>query len=99
VWLHTITKDQKRVVSQLRKWRLFKDGSVGNLSSPIVFGAPSWTFFAVVNYDALRVAAKHSFVEQTGLARAYVSKLQKAQRAAEKALDMSALIANSLNFC
>ena len=77
---------------------MFKDGSVGNLSSPIVFGAPSWTFFAVVNYDALRVAAKHSFVEQTGLARAYVSKLQKAQRAAEKALDMSALIANSLSF-
>jgi hypothetical protein len=55
-------------------------------------------FLAVVNYDALRVAAKHSFVEQTGLARAYVSKLQKAQRAAEKALDMSALIANSLSF-
>ena len=47
-------------------------------------------FFAVVNYDALRVAAKLSFVEQTGLARAYVSKLQKAQRAAEKALNMSA---------
>ena len=43
---------------------------------------------AVVNYDSLRASAKTSFVEQAGLVRTYVGKLQSAQRAAEKALDM-----------
>ena len=47
--------------------------------------------FAVVNYDSLRAAAKTSFAEQIVLTRHYVSKLQKAQRAAEKALDMFTL--------
>ena len=48
---------------------------------------------AVVSYDALRASAKISFAEQASLARTYVSKLQKAQRAAEKALDMFACLA------
>jgi hypothetical protein len=43
---------------------------------------------AVVNYDALRAEAKQSFAGQIGLVRSYVGKLQKAQRAGEKALDM-----------
>ena len=43
---------------------------------------------AVVSYDSLRASAKTSFAEQAGLVRTYVSKLQNAQRAAEKALDM-----------
>ena len=46
---------------------------------------------AVVNYDALRAEAKQSFASQIVAARAYVSKLQKAQRAGERALDMSLL--------
>ena len=45
-------------------------------------------FVAVVNYDALRAEAKQSFAAQIGVVRGYVGKLQKAQRAAEKALDM-----------
>ena len=48
--------------------------------------------FAVVSYDALRASAKTSLAEQASLARTYVSKLQKAQRAAEKALDMCAFL-------
>lgn len=47
--------------------------------------------FAVVNYDSFRAAAKTSFAEQIELTRHYVSKMQKAQRAAEKALDMFTL--------
>ena len=50
---------------------------------------------AVVSYDALRASAKASFAEQSSLARAYVGKLQNAQRAAEKALDMSARLDNA----
>merc|ERR1711920_864118 len=51
--------------------------------------SPPWNYCApVVSYDALRASAKTSFAEQTSLARTYVSKLQNAQRAAEKALDM-----------
>lgn len=43
----------------------------------------------VVSYESLRTSAKTSLAEQAGLARMYVGKLQTAQRAAEKALDMS----------
>merc|ERR1712176_608667 len=51
--------------------------------------SPPWNYCApVVSYDALRASAKASFAEQSSLARAYVGKLQNAQRAAEKALDM-----------
>lgn len=42
----------------------------------------------VVSYESLRTSAKTSFAEQAGVARMYVGKLQTAQRAAEKALDM-----------
>merc|ERR1712013_790435 len=50
---------------------------------------PAWNYCApVVNYDVLRKEAKQSFEERTLLVRAYVGKLQKAQRAAEKALDL-----------
>ena len=41
-----------------------------------------------MNYDALRAGAKDSFADEIGEVRAYVSKLQTAQRAGEKALDM-----------
>ena len=42
----------------------------------------------VVNYDVLRATAKDSFADEIGEVRGYVSKLQKAQRAGEQALDM-----------
>ena len=44
--------------------------------------------FPVVSFDELRAEAKQSFAAEIGVVRSYVGKLQKAQRAAEKALDM-----------
>ena len=41
-----------------------------------------------MNYDVLRAGADNSFADEIGEVRAYVSKLQTAQRAGEKALDM-----------
>ena len=43
---------------------------------------------AVVNYDALRDESKRGIPQKIASIRTYVGKLQKAQRAAEKALDM-----------
>ena len=52
-------------------------------------GGAAWNYCAaVVNYDDLRLRAKASFAKQIEQARGYVSKLQKAQRAGEQALDM-----------
>ena len=42
----------------------------------------------MINYDRLRESAKDSLANEVGEVRAYVSKLQKAQRAGEEALDM-----------
>ena len=46
-----------------------------------------------MDYDALRAAAKAAVPDEIGEVRAYVSKLQKAQRAGEKALDMHMFLA------
>ena len=45
-----------------------------------------------MSYDSLRMAAKASLAKQIGWARSYIGKLQKAQRAGEKALDMFTFI-------
>lgn len=46
-----------------------------------------------MNYDGLRAAAKNAIPDDIGEMRAYISKLQKAQRAGEKALDMHMFLA------
>ena len=46
-----------------------------------------------MNYDVARAAAKEAIPDEIGEVRAYVSKLQKAQRAGEKALDMHMFLA------
>ena len=51
-------------------------------------GSPTWNFCApVMDYDIARVQAASAFVTKTAAIRAMVAKLQKTQRAAEKALD------------
>ena len=48
----------------------------------------AWNYCAsVVNYDAERSEAKVAFENKVGQLRSYVVKMQKAQHAAEKALD------------
>merc|ERR1712217_914154 len=62
----------------------------------------AWNYCgAVVNYDALREESKRGIPHKIASLRTYVGKLQKAQRAAEKALDMfhkrcAALLLNDL---
>ena len=52
-------------------------------------GLTPWSYCTpVVDYDALRVAANEVLEGKVGEIRGYVTKLQKAQRAAEEALDM-----------
>ena len=46
-----------------------------------------------MNYDVLRATVKAAIPDEIGEVRAYVSKLQKAQRAGEKALDMHMFLA------
>ena len=55
--------------------------------------------WSVVNYDVVRAGAKNAFTEEINEVRAYVSKLQKAQRAGEKALDMYVLVHFRIAFC
>lgn len=43
---------------------------------------------AVVDYDEVRLQHKRGIAQQIEHVRAYVAKLQKAQRAAEKTMDM-----------
>merc|ERR1712190_584999 len=51
--------------------------------------APAWNYCgSVVNYDAVRDESKRGIPQKIASIRTYVGKLQKAQRAAEKALDM-----------
>ena len=53
-------------------------------------GSPSWNYCTpVVDYDALRKEASRALPKQVNDVRGFVSKLGKAQRAAEVALDMS----------
>ena len=42
----------------------------------------------MVDYDVVRAELKHVFVEKVDEVRSAIAKLQKAQRAAEQALDM-----------
>ena len=56
---------------------------------------PLFAFSApVADYDAARADAKHSFASSVDDVRGLVAKMQKAQRAAEQSLDMSAHIYN-----
>ena len=51
-------------------------------------GDAAWSYCApVVNYDSLRVEAKSALENKVGQVRLNVIRMQKAQRAAEKALD------------
>ena len=55
---------------------------------------------AVIDYDALRVEVKHVFVEKIDEVRFALSRLQKAQRAAEQTLDMcEELLQQCFNVC
>ena len=59
------------------------------LLSDATSGLSPWNYCTqVVDYDAFRVAARGVLESKVGEVRGYVSKLQKAQRAAEEALDM-----------
>lgn len=59
------------------------------VESQLLGADAAWNYCAaVVNYDGARSRAKASFATQIEEARGYVSRLQKAQRAGEQALDM-----------
>ena len=51
-------------------------------------GTPTWDYCApIVDYDSVRAASARDFAAKVGVARAWVARLQKAQRAGEKALE------------
>ena len=58
------------------------------LSHLCILGSMIFLLRTVVDYAALRSRAENSLGDQIHEVRAYVSKLQKAQRAGERALDM-----------
>ena len=59
-----------------------------------MYDIPIWTdfiAFSVVDYDAMRAEAKDVFDSKIAEVHVLVARLQKTQRAAEQALDLSVL--------